>query len=108
MEGEYILHITGIAPMMPMLYMLIICHFIGDYVLQSDFIAKTKGSNTWHMLVHAFLYIVPFCFAIGWCWQVNVILISHYIIDTLKARYKLISYATDQVLHIALLSLFFI
>ena len=32
MEGEYILHITGIAPMMPMLYMLIICHFIGGDV----------------------------------------------------------------------------
>ena len=108
MEDELILHITNVVPMIPKLYALIICHFVGDYVLQSDFIAKTKGSNTWHMIAHAYLYIVPFCFAVGWCWQMYVILFSHYIIDTCKARYNLISYATDQVLHIALLSLFFI
>ena len=25
------------------MYLVIICHFIGDYVLQNDFLAKTKG-----------------------------------------------------------------
>ena len=108
MEPELVLYVTGMVPTMPALYKLILCHFVGDYMLQSDFIASTKGSNTWHMLVHTYLYILPFCFVFGWCWQMYVILFSHYIIDTLKARYKLISYATDQVLHIALLSLFFI
>jgi len=108
MESNPILYVTKTVPIMPSLYALLICHFVGDYVLQGDYIAMTKGINLWHMLVHTFLYIVPFCFVFGWCWQMYVILLSHYIIDTLKARYKLISYATDQVLHIALLSLFFI
>lgn len=30
---------------MEMIYKLIICHFAGDYVLQCDFIAKTKGDK---------------------------------------------------------------
>lgn len=27
------------------LILLVFCHLVGDYVLQNDFIAKTKGSN---------------------------------------------------------------
>lgn len=34
---------------------LVFCHLIGDYVLQCDFIAKTKGENRYHMLVHCLL-----------------------------------------------------
>ena len=32
--------------------LLVFCHLVGDYVLQSDFIAKTKGSNWYHLFVH--------------------------------------------------------
>ena len=78
---------------------LIFCHLIGDYVLQTDFIAKTKGDNWYHLLVHCFLYIVPFFYVFGITWQLAVILITHIIIDSLKARYKIINYVTDQVLH---------
>mgnify|MGYP000525181093 CR=1 FL=1 len=66
------------------LILLVFCHLVGDYVLQSDFIAKTKGSNWYHLFVH---------------WQLGVVFLTHCIIDPLKARYKKISYVTDQVLH---------
>lgn len=46
--------------MIEIIYKLIICHLIGDYVLQNDFIAKTKGENWYHLLVHCLLYSVPF------------------------------------------------
>lgn len=31
-------------------FRLVMCHLAGDYVLQSDFLAKTKGEN-WGMLL---------------------------------------------------------
>ena len=31
------------------LILLVFCHLVGDYVLQNDFIAKTKGSNWYHL-----------------------------------------------------------
>lgn len=35
---------------------LILCHLIGDYVLQIDRIADTKGTNMYHLFVHCALY----------------------------------------------------
>lgn len=87
---------------------LIFCHLIGDYVLQIDFIAKTKGDNWYHLLVHCFLYIVPFFYVFGMTWQLAVILITHIIIDSLKARYKIINYTTDQVLHYLIMLVYLI
>ena len=49
--------------------LLVFCHLIGDYVLQIDFIAKTKGINFYHLLVHCLLYIVPFYIVFGMGWQ---------------------------------------
>ena len=31
---------------------LVFCHLIGDYVMQSDFLANTKGKNWYHLIVH--------------------------------------------------------
>ena len=54
---------------MELLYKLIVCHFLGDYVLQVDFLAKTKGSNWWHLIAHCFLYTLPFYVAFGFDWR---------------------------------------
>lgn len=78
---------------------LIFCHLIGDYVLQCDFIANTKGSNWYHLIVHCALYCLPFYVIFGLSWQLAVIFIAHIVIDTLKARYKKINYVVDQILH---------
>lgn len=78
---------------------LIICHLIGDYVLQSNFIAQTKGKNWYHLFVHCALYCVPFFIAFGLTWQILMIFTSHMVIDPLKARWNKITYTQDQVLH---------
>ena len=72
---------------------------IGDYVLQCDFIAKTKGSNWYHLFIHCILYVVPFTVVFGLDWKVYILLLTHLIIDPLKARYNKITYLQDQVLH---------
>ena len=87
--------------MIELLYKLIVCHFIGDYVLQIDFIAQTKGKNWWHLIAHCVLYTVPFAVLFGIDWRIAVLLGLHIIVDALKARWKRIGYVTDQVIHIA-------
>lgn len=78
---------------------LILAHLIGDYVLQIDFIAKSKGTNIYHLLVHCILYCSMFYVWFGLVWQLIPLLVLHIVIDLLKAKYKLIPYWLDQLLH---------
>ena len=52
-----------------------------------------------HLFVHSALYTVPFIIIFGLTWHLIILFISHLIRDTLKARYKIINYIQDQVLH---------
>lgn len=79
---------------------------LGDYVLQLDFIAKTKGNNWYHLFVHCFLYVLPFYMCYGFSWKILILLVSHLIIDALKARYNKINYLTDQILHYSIAMMF--
>lgn len=87
---------------------LIFCHLMGDYVLQIDMLAKSKGENWYHLIVHCILYILPFYVVFGFKWQLIVLLLTHIIIDSLKARYKKINYITDQILHYIITLIYFI
>lgn len=87
---------------------LVACHLIGDYCLQSNFIAKTKGENWYHLFIHCFLYTIPFWVSFGCGWSLAALFISHMITDALKARYRKISYPVDQLVHYAVLSVYLI
>lgn len=87
---------------------LVFCHLVGDYVLQCDFIAKSKGENWYHMFVHCALYCLPFYIVFGLNWQLSIIFVTHIIIDALKARYKKINYVVDQILHYAIAMIYLI
>jgi hypothetical protein len=87
---------------------LIFCHLLGDYVLQIDFISKSKGKNWYHLFVHCVLYCLPFYYLYRITWQLPVIFITHVIIDALKARYNKINYVTDQVLHYIVMLIYLI
>lgn len=84
---------------MKLLLSLVICHLIGDYVLQNDFLARTKGNNWYNLFVHCVLYCVPFMFKFGITWHLIYIFLIHFVADALKARYKKINYAADQFAH---------
>lgn len=88
------------------IFALILCHLLGDYFLQIDFIAKTKGDNFYHLLVHCGLYLVPFYVFFGLTWHLIAVFVLHVIVDTLKCR-KRINYITDQVLHYVTLGVYF-
>lgn len=84
-------------------FKLLVCHLFGDYVLQTDFIAKTKGENLYHLLVHCVLYVVPFVCVGIWTNLLWLIFATHLVIDYLKARMHSIDYTTDQILHYVVL-----
>jgi hypothetical protein len=66
----------------------LVCHAVGDYLLQSDWMAREKVKRWWPALVHASVYSLPFL-ALGpswWAWA--LIVATHATIDRLRlARY---------------------
>lgn len=81
---------------------LIVCHLIGDYVLLSDFIAKTKGENFYHLIIHCVLYVVPFVCVGVYTPLLLFIFVTHLGIDYFKTGEKL-DYMIDQILHYVVL-----
>lgn len=60
----------------------ILAHFIGDYLLQNDWMAKGKKNNPHICLVHVLCYMLPFLFtAFAW-WQLLLIAVQHYLQDS--------------------------
>lgn len=88
------------------IYIIVCCHLIGDYVLQTRFVAESKGENWYHLFVHCALYCLPFAF-LYFDYRLFILFISHFIIDPLKARYHILPYWLDQVLHYAIAFILF-
>lgn len=65
----------------------LILHAVGDYILQSDWMAQNKTKSRWPALCHALMYSLPFlliCSPLAW----SAIMVTHYFID----RYRLARY----------------
>lgn len=90
------------------IFLIIMCHLIGDYALQSEYIATTKGTNWYHLFVHCMLYILPFYMCFGFTWQLIILFSTHCMVDALKARYHKITYSIDQIVHYATLLILYL
>src|SRR5215469_11374825 len=79
------------------------CHFVGDFAFQSAWMSVEKGKSWEVNFYHCATYTATFVlFAHPSINAVIVLLCTHYVFDTLKARYKVIgSIWLDQLLHIA-------
>lgn len=62
-----------------------LAHFIGDYVLQSDWMAVNKTSRWWPAIAHAGTYGLPFLLLTQDPWALSIIVGTHLVID----RYRL-------------------
>lgn len=85
---------------------IILCHAVGDYLFQTDYMAAMKGKDWYVLFIHCVCYCVPFAFTFGIDWRLAVMLATHIVTDALKARYNKISLATDQAIHYAVATLF--
>ncbi|MCK4636048.1 MAG: DUF3307 domain-containing protein [Candidatus Moranbacteria bacterium] len=90
---------------MDLIFNLIACHFIGDFALQSNFLANNKGKSWEINFYHAITYTSTFIlFSDISLTFYSLIFFSHLIIDPLKAKYGIIkTIYTDQILHIVIL-----
>ena len=77
---------------------IVMCHAVGDYVLQNDFLAKTKGDNFYHLLMHCILYCIPFAVVYGIDYKIVILFVMHVWIDWEKCK-GITGYVEDQILH---------
>lgn len=85
------------------------CHFVGDFAFQSTWMSMEKGKsweiNFYHCATYTATFIL-FAHPSLSLLAIITILVTHYIVDTLKARYKIIGPIwLDQVLHVLTLML---
>lgn len=78
---------------------LIICHAVGDYVLQTSYLAGNKGRDDYILLMHCITYVAPFILIFGITWQLIPLFLLHMIVDRLKARHNKINLWQDQTIH---------
>lgn len=83
------------------------CHFVGDFAFQSTWMSMEKGKSWEVNFYHCATYSATFIlFAHTSLLATSIILVTHYIVDTLKARYKVIGPIwVDQLLHVGTLIL---
>lgn len=66
----------------------LLLHLIGDYVTQTDWMAKRKNDNFAVALLHAAVYSLPFLLITRSMAAMSVIFLSHAVIDHYRmARY---------------------
>lgn len=96
-----------IAQFFHLLILLVFAHFLADYPLQGDFLAKAKNRNTpvpgvpWQqaMTAHAGIH-AGFVYVITMCWPMALLEFAfHWLIDDMKCRGEL-SFNSDQLLHL--------
>jgi hypothetical protein len=68
----------------------IIAHFVGDYILQSDWMVQHKGRKLSAALVHVIFYSLPFLFLTTDLLVLAVIAGSHLVIDRWRLARHLI------------------
>jgi hypothetical protein len=66
----------------------LLLHLVGDYVTQTDWMARSKVSTTFAALCHAVVYSLPFLLLSPSLAAIAVIALSHFLID----RYRLARY----------------
>lgn len=66
----------------------LVAHAIGDYVIQSDWMAQEKTSSSIAAAAHALSYTVPFAFLTQSWLALLVVVSTHFVIDRFRlARY---------------------
>ena len=70
------------------LFISILLHFVGDYLLQNNWMANEKIKSFLPALIHATIYSLPFFILTNFSPLILIILITHFFID----RYRLAVY----------------
>ncbi len=91
---------------MEQLLLLLACHFIGDFAFQDEWQVKGKAKSWEINFYHVAVYTSVFALLDVKLSLVSlaIIFVTHFIIDTLSARWNVLKYIwQDQILHILVL-----
>jgi hypothetical protein len=69
---------------------ILLAHLVGDYVLQSDWMATEKLKRWWPAVAHGLTYTLPYVAVTRSPWALAIIGGTHVVID----RYRLAKYLT--------------
>lgn len=87
--------------------LLIASHFIGDYPFQPLYFVENKGKSWEVNFYHAATYTAAFVVFAHVSWlSALILLVSHFVIDPIKARWHIIPINKiwiDQILHIVVI-----
>ena len=91
-----------VASILMLFLMLLGAHWVCDYPLQGDFLAKAKFEGPlrlYHLVAHAGIQGAAVALVTGNVWLGLAEWAAHTVIDELKVKGKT-TFATDQALHI--------
>ena len=74
----------------------LLCHMIGDYILQTDYMAQEKTKKSLAAALHAGSYTLPFLFLTQSPMALAFIAITHFLIDRFRLA-KYVCWAKNQV-----------
>lgn len=98
----------------PILTLLLICHFLSDFHLQSKEVADKKGQNRRFLLRHLVGVALPLLFVVFlqyriW-WVLALVFLSHALLDVFKGKIAEVlhlnrqrSFLLDQALHLVVI-----
>lgn len=73
-----------------MIAAVLVAHLVGDYLLQSHWMAVNKTQRWWPAIAHGLTYTIPFVFITQSPLALAVICVTHIVID----RYRLAKHVT--------------
>ena len=91
-----------------LLFLLVAFHFILDFAIQGDFVAKFKARHIeghynsmwkWVLTAHAAAHAIPVLLFTGSIYLMLFMFISHFVIDYLKCEGKF-GFDIDQISHL--------
>lgn len=94
--------VRRLRPMIEMLLMLLAAHWVCDYPLQGDFLAKVKADGplrVYHLIAHAGIHAGAVLLITGSISLALAEWIIHALTDEVKVRGKT-SFAVDQAIHV--------
>ena len=96
-----------------MIYAIIWAHFFGDFILQSDWMAKNKSDNLTALVLHGLSYGVPLiyfgwefaCVNMGWHMAVDAVTskITKQLWLAEKRHWFFVIIGADQAIHLTVL-----
>jgi hypothetical protein len=70
----------------------ILCHLVGDYVLQTNWMARNKSKKSTAAIMHALFYVLPFVLLTQSPAALLIIFFTHLLIDRFSLALHLIRF----------------